>query len=422
MKSGAFRDNVRSAALVGRAPVLLVGAALLINTSFAAGQVMLREGRGELAGKVAEVGPQGVGVDVQIDGRPARKTVGWDRVKAVAGERAAAAEPFAALSDALWRARARLERGDWIAAEPLLAPLADRYAGDAGKGPSAAMVFDGLLRCRLGRGARSGSIGAWLQLLAVYQRSGVSGVSWEPPAGWVGGTIDALPVLDLRTGLAPALPPIWVGEPGLEVAASQDDWARGVGAGSPIAAELAAWYTIAGRYEAGSSVEWPQTWSDAAGPRLVRLIVQARTGDAAQRETARESILSIMARDGIEAWEEAWCRAALGRSLLRESDREQKIRGVVQLLHVPARLSRSSPYLSGVCMAEAATAMWDLGDPQAAGALKQELAAAYPTHPALTWSRLLDIKPGTKPPGPAAPPPPEKNGVPEAAALRGGGP
>ncbi len=423
MKSGAFRDRIGCFGPFGRASALLLGAAVCFHPGFAAAQVELREGRGEVAGTVADVSPLGVSVDVPTDAKPVRRIVGWDRVKSIGGERAQAAAVFAPLSDAIWRARSRLDRGDWAGAEPLLTPLVDRFEGDSGKGPSAAVVFDGLLRCRLARGARAGSISAWLQLLAVYQRSGVSGVTWEPPQSWIGGTIDAMPVIDLKTGLAPSLPPIWVGEPGLELAASQGDWSRAAGAGSPVASELGAWYTIAGRYEAGSAIEWPQKWSDAPGPRLVRLIVQARAGDAAQRAAARESILGIMAGDGVESWQESWCRAAIGRSLIREDDPEQKIRGVVQMLHVPARLSRSSPYLAGVCLAECATTMWDLGDPQAAVALKQELAASYPAHPALTWSRLLDIKAGSTPPKPAEAPPiaeaPPPGNMP--AGPRGGG-
>lgn len=424
MKAGTFRDRMASPALIRRGAALLVGVAALALPVSATGQVILREGRGELAGTVADVGPLGVSVDVSTDGKPTPRIVGWDRVKSIVGDRARGAEPFIPLSDALWRARARLERGDWLGAEPLLIPLAERYTGDSGKGPSAAVVFDGLLRCRLARGAQAGSISAWLQMLAVYQRSGVSGVTWAPPASWIGGTIDALPAVDPRTGLTPSLPPIWVGEPGLDLAASRGDWTRAAGAGSPTAAELAEWYTIAGRFEAGSAIQWPSKWSDAPGPRLVRLIVQARAGDAAQRAAARESILGIMGGDSAESWEEAWCRAALGRSLLREDDHEQKIRGVVQLLHVPARLSRASPYLAGVCLAEAATAMWALGDVQAAVALKQELASAYPTHPALTWSRLLDIKAGGTPPrlAAASPSAPAQPGPGADPASPGGGP
>jgi hypothetical protein len=419
VKSGPVRTSITSRIWVERGAWLAAATGLILSPAVF-GQVLLREGRGEVAGRVAEVGPLGVGVDVDVDGRAVRRLVGWDRVKRVDGDKSAAAASLVPLSETLWRARSRLDRGDWLASEPLLTPLAANYAGANGRGPTAAVVFVGLLRCRLARGARAGAIGAWLELLATYERSSPGGsaltiAGWTRPSDWLGGSIEGLPVFDARTGLTPSLPPIWVGEPALEIASSRGEWTAEVPDAAPaVASELAAWYTTVGRFEAGTDAPWPKAYSDTPGPRLVRLIVQARTGDAAQRATARESLKGLLAQEGADSWEEAWCRAAIGRSLLREDDREQKIRGVVQLLHVPARLGRSSPYLAGVCLAEAAVTLADLGDAQAAHALRQELDTAYPGHPASAWSRLQAIKPPAAV-APAAPAKPEAVEVPSPA-------
>jgi hypothetical protein len=117
--------------------------------------------------------------------------------------------------------------------------------------------------------------------------------------------------------------------------------------------------------------------------------VAARTGDAQSRRAARERLEEFMS-SGVETWVEAWCRAAIGRSLVLEDDREQRLLGVVSLLHVPARLDRSHPYLAGLCLAEAALALADLGDAEGAERLRRELGQRYPDHPVLTWAPIRD--------------------------------
>lgn len=403
-----------------------LGVILLALCAPALGQVVLRGDGGRIDGRIIEIGPGGVVLEVTADGRSTRRTVGLDRIRRLDGEFAERWSVLADDADTLWRIRTRIERSDWAGAEALLPSLKHDWLSSPG--PTSVVALDARLRCRAARGARAGAVAAWLELLGAYERAGaISGGGAAPliarPAGWIGGVIDGIPVLDPRTGLAPSLPPIWVGEPALNALGESGATDGTVSADSKagLASELASWYIAAARAEAPSTVSrgaptppgspeelLPLPTGTALAPgeglRLVRLIVQARAGSSSERAAARDSLRVLISGETTESWQEAWCRAAIGRSLLREDDRETRVSGIIELLHVPARLSAVSPYLAGVCLAEAAVALWDLGDPQAAGALKGELLTGYAGHPAANWGRLAEIVAPAPAHAPAAPP------------------
>lgn len=91
------------------------------------------------------------------------------------------------------------------------------------------------------------------------------------------------------------------------------------------------------------------------------------------------------------SWMEAWLRMGLGRSLIRETDSSTRLRGVIELLHLPARFGTDQPNLAGIALADAAVTMLEIGDTDAAVTLKVELIARYPTHPVLAWDALAKI-------------------------------
>jgi hypothetical protein len=308
---------------------------------------------------------------------------GWDRVREVRGEQGGAgakATGFATLSDQLWRARTRVERGDFAAAEPLLDGLVDRSRGVPG--PTSSVVFEGLLRCRLRRGAQIPAVWAWLDWSAAR---GIGG-------DWIGGKIDAARVIDSETGLAPSLPPVFLRDAAVDAGAMSDDWARLVAPGAGKA-ELAQLYLAAIRFETGQAAEaLPNVVNAAPGVRLVSEIVRARIGDEAERRAARDALLKRLETKDLEPWMECWCRVGVGRSLLREADSENRRQGVVQLLHAPARFVRVSPAIAGIALAEAAVGLHDLGDEAGAVALKGELLDRFGRTPAASWSRLREIK------------------------------
>ncbi|MCC6676862.1 MAG: hypothetical protein IT436_06940 [Phycisphaerales bacterium] len=343
------------------------------------GQVELRRGEAELpAGAVVTaVSIDGVTLSAPGEAGGVRTLVlGWQSVRAVKGEFEDEARAYSELADKAWRASSRLQRGDVVMAEPVLDELFPRLAGRSG--PTALMVCDGLLRCRLRRGAQVGAIEAWLA--GVSARAGLAG-SMGNGSG-PGGDLGAL--LDARTGLTPALPPVWIGAAGVQVwalAAPRFESAGGA------AAELEVLYRQAARFECGLAVTLPGEAPENDGVRLVWEMVQARAGEAEARRAARQALAQRFLQSP-GTWQEAWCRAGLGRSMLRETSVETRRLGIVELLHLPARLADQSPYLTGIALAEAAAEVRREGDDEAAWRLRSELIAKYPDHPALQWEAL----------------------------------
>lgn len=332
--------------------------------------------------------------------------IGWDRVRTIMGPRAGEFAPFREHAERAWRARTRLERGDAIGAEPLFEELFKVHRGR--RGQTAGVVGEGLLRCRLGRGAHVAAIEAWLATLEASAQPSPPGANadWASAAGLA-------PVIDAATGLVPAIPPIWVGPGASRVVAGQSPWpgsAEAAPASKP--AMLAALYAVAANFEAGQDVTLPQIDSTDPGVQLVRLIVQSRVGDGAQRHAARTTLEQRLpkagaggdARSGVPPWVEAWCRAAVGRSLIREPELEQKQLGIVELLHVQVRFRQVHPYIAGIALAEASAVLGETGDAAGASTLRSELLAQYPEHPVLEWApmraRPLSDPPAGPPGGP----------------------
>jgi hypothetical protein len=392
-------------------PAALAVAAVVAAGPSAYAQLYLRGDPKPAAAAVSGVTDQGVLVG---EGKAA-KLVGWDRVREVKGEHAAGATPYAPLADALWRARTRVERGDFAGAEALLEPLAATEAGKVG--PAAAVTFEGLTRCRLARGVQTRAVWSWLAWLGAKE-----GLSSPRPSGWQGGVVDLPPMSDSATALVPALPPMWLKDAALEAAAGSAEW-ESLDALPQDVQPLAKLYRAAMRAEAGGGATDADLAVQATtdGVRLVQAVVLARAGDEKQREAARATLTRRLQDKAIPAWQELWCRVALGRSLVRESDPALKRRGMIQLLHAPARFPRLSPYLASLALAEAAVTAQEMGDAAGAAALKAELLDAYPQSNAAAWPKLREIKPpatGT-PAAPASAAAPEVGGAGIASTKEG---
>lgn len=323
--------------------------------------------------------------------------IGWDRVRQVSGPLSAEASPYQDLADRAWRARTRIERGDWPSAEPLLDTLFP--AVRAGRGPTSAVVAEALVRARLARGAHVLAIEPMLVVLAAVPPAGQT---W-PHERWA-DEVGLPPLIDPALGLPPALPPIWLRTAALETFAA----AASASSASPASTRadlIAAYYTLAARADAGLPTAGPVPEPIDPGTTLLRDMLVARIGSPEARESARTALRARLAAielpqkpktdaesestdPGQPAWVEAWVRAALGRSLAREAPLDRKYTGIVQLLHVPARLIREQPYLAGVALAEASAMLRDLGDADGADRLAAELFQRLPTHPACDWPPL----------------------------------
>ncbi len=306
--------------------------------------------------------------------------VGWDEVRRVTGPLAGEAEGYLGVARAVWRARTRLERGDAVSAEPLFEALFAEYRGT--EGPTAAVVAEGLLRCRLRRGALTGAVPAWLAWLR---------------AGRVGSAREGLaPVGDGGTGLVAALPPLWTDSTAVA------SFAAGEGAVISVEGEvgradlLDAMYRVAARRTAGMGVdagveervfeEVEGRLQDDAGLTLVWAVVAAQGEPGARRAEAVATLRGLAEEasgDPDRAWVEAWSRVGLGRAMVADADDAVRRLGVVELLRVPALLGEDAPYLAGLALADAARAVRDLGNAKGADALENELMTRFPGHPAL---------------------------------------
>lgn len=405
---------------------LLVVVALNALPSF--GDVELRGKQGKVPGEIESVSMAGVVVRLPATGgagksQGQRVVVGWDAVgSGLAIPEAIAKRDQGATPEKIkeiWRSVSRIERDDLAGAEPLLEELFDlTLQGNAAgtSGPTNAVLADGVLRCRLARGASTSALFAYFEWIRAV-RGGPQAVGgiWSVPSsssmpGWIGGSISGKPVVAEGNGLVPALPPIFVGETSTVAAAESKLWTRYIGeqkdqpsgandtAGTDRSLEeLAGWYRAAMRFESGEGVDRPKMVGGAVstheGVRLVRDIVIARIGDAQERDAARAALRSRIdrPRENAAEWEEAWCRAGLGRSLLQEESPESKRQGVLELLYVPARFSRECPGLAGIALADAAVGIDALGDQYSARVLAKELRARFPDHAAQSWEPLRRI-------------------------------
>ncbi len=409
----------------GRA--VLAATALLAAACAASAQtrVYLRGQTDPLPGTVVRMDAGGIAMAPAEEGTT--RIISWDRVRSVQPDGKGVPQipgAFAELADGLFRARSRLERGDI----DMAAAAAERLYTKATTfdGPSGALLAECVLRVRLARGAQAAGIEPWLHMVAARPRVaggtrvGATGAS-ATAATWVGGTVALSPVIDEASGLCPALPPIFSplrGAASVRALVGSPVWARpdakvDAGSGQARALELAAWYRAAAGHAAGVLAPLPAARQEVAddGLELVSQVVLARLGNAADRAKARTALerrlAMIVAEDHSDAaspsaarppvttaalrgrWVEAWCRAAIGLSLLREGlpensgtgadnhkTTEHRVRAALELLHLPARFGGELPQLSLLALAEAASELTALGYAQGAAALEDELLEA----------------------------------------------
>jgi hypothetical protein len=338
--------------------------------------VVLRGREAPLLGDVREVTFEAITLDTSGTTR----IIGWDRVWELAGTEPVSGDMLAFARGA-WQGRTRTEKGDYSGAEAVLESLLPRCIGK--RGPTVAAISGSLLECRLSRGAYAQAI---LPML-VYAGAVSSGRdNWYEPATPVREPrLDRIPDSlrwDESFALCPLVPPLWVDVPSVRALVETK-----VPDQPPRAAMLGALYRASAAREVGIEFSLPDVIPDDPGLRLVAEVVLAQDADPAIRQAARQMLTRRQGAD-TPAWLDAWCRAAIGRSLLREPEREERLLGVAELLAIPALYERLNPALTGVCLAHAAVALDDLGHSGAARSLVEELAQRFPAHPVLSWDRL----------------------------------
>lgn len=301
--------------------------------------VVVRRGQQAPAGVATAVNGQGV-MFTQAEGDAV--LLRWDQVASVEGDLRDASEPHARVRDLAWRGRTRIERGDLGGAEPLLDSVRQALGDDTG--PLTRMVSSGLLRCRLARHAQAASVRAWLDVL----RSDEGEFVFE--FGEASGE-QVMRVVDEEYGLASALPPLWVRSPALHVVASADEGAdRSTASGT-----VAVLYALSAKATLGQGVRLPERpKDDAKGAALVWDVVAATAGSSEQRGVAMTNLRARLADSSDRPWIEAWTRVALGRALLEDPEVDAQRRGVLHLLHVPARFGHDYPFLAGAALLDVA--------------------------------------------------------------------
>ncbi|MCP3905435.1 MAG: hypothetical protein GY715_17560 [Planctomycetes bacterium] len=347
--------SARTLALIGIAAVA-AGAGVA-----AAGTVERRGALEPLHGKVS-VSDDGVMVD--------RSFVPWDRVRRVEtdGPEPALDRRLATAAD-LWRARSRVERGDFRLAEPLLERLFESTRGQSGV--TRLVVAEGLLRCRLDRGANAAAVIPALET-ARLRRAGVRTVSYE----------GLRPVIDEATALCPQLAPAWIQSRAL--VKLERDLDGFDAAGDVILRRISECYHDAARHQLGqppATREAPEA-TDHPGLALLRNVLDASAASSERREAVRKRLRRAIADDG--GWREGWCRFALGVSLLHETGTGRRHRGLVELSHLPARFAGQLPYLAGLAVAWVEAVSRADGDTLTVAAMQQELARRFPNHPVRT--------------------------------------
>ncbi|MCW5766483.1 MAG: hypothetical protein KIT68_10975, partial [Phycisphaeraceae bacterium] len=250
--------------------------------------VELRGREGAIAGAVERVGREGVLVKPDDPAQPRLRWISWDRVRQVRPEGGRFAE-FAPLSDSLWRARTRLERGDLALAALDIERLTRSYPGLGG--PSGTLLSELVLRLRLARGSHTGAA------MALIRWSATRHAADATAAVWVGGSAGGAAAIDAGTGLAVQCPPMFgaaIGTPALEAFARSAQW-DGFKAIDAATRDLAVLYRAAAEAELAlrrqeEAAPPGEVRSNDPGVLLVRDVVLSRAGDASQRRAARESL------------------------------------------------------------------------------------------------------------------------------------
>lgn len=348
----------------GGLTIVAVAVIALGASSTSGDEVVRRGGLSTLRGDIVVVDEAGVSIRSELG---AMHIVPWDRIREVdaGGRPLPELDRYMARAEKLWRARSRVERLDMQLAEPLFEELFEHYRGRTHE--TALVAAEGLLRCRLARGANDLAVVPALEV-ARLRRADVTTRSY--------GHLDA--VYDVDTGLWPQLPPFWTGEANLErLIGDLDRYDARRDAGVARLADLYRW---AARQQLGEAVEPPA--SDGEASASIELLRQMIGCVSSEDDVRRESVAALEASVGsLTGWRELWAHffIGVGRSM-DDADGRWNI-GHVHLAHLPARASRSQPYLAGVAIHLLAETARNRGDDRAATNLDEELRRLYPHHP-----------------------------------------
>lgn len=349
--------------------VIAVGAMLLLVSSVAAApdRVELRNGD-IIEGRVATIDAGGVSMRRAFEnggsggagagearGLEATDRIAWDRIARLERDGAGGAGTDADVArwlergERLWRARARLARGDAVLAEQALGPAWSFEVSDGPTGLVAALVE---LQVSLSRADHPRAWRAWFEVMRA-RRAGLRDPAletWLEPSAR--GTMIRRLLVDDATGLCPSLPPFVVdAEQRTRVLAVLDGFdPRGDRSLDGLRRALAA--------VIDPSREPPPEAADAKNPpasppsegddrqaiEFLRVLRALQHGTPAERAAARDG--TAVQRRRLPEWAEAWWRFAAGSGLLLDGTPTATLAGQIELMHLPARFTEMQPWLS----------------------------------------------------------------------------
>ena len=244
-----------------------------------------------------------------VEARPSGTLVPWDMVRAIEDLNGvptseATALDFLSAGEDLWRARIRIDRGDELLAQSMLAKHWDRFR--LADGPSTSLVAEGMLRCALATGDIRAAVEPWL----VCLRLGSAGDPSRFP--------QLAPVIDDTTGLLPALSPFVPASSRADLAAACDTLASAAGAPTSLPAEVAARIARMVRATDGAALASATAAADNAAPAVRALaLLEVILAAPDERACARAVTQFEQTFQDAPAFLTAWKLAARGAQSAR---------------------------------------------------------------------------------------------------------
>ena len=344
-------------------PVCVLFFMVAAGASFQDRLVHRRTGVPPLTVDRLEVTDEGLRVFAVSDGLQQEQLIAWDRVARVdparGGTYESGLQEHLELGEMLWRGRTRLLRGDARLARGEFQQAWDSLKHEYSQ--TAALAAEGLIRSAL---ARRRQFEAIVPALAVAELK-ANGFSTDRFKGMT-------PILDVKTGLVPALPPVLEASRAAQAAEMIDAWKQGSQTQENIRAELIRDLLLR---KAPATAEKPR--NEDEGSKMLRRLGELESSDPLRRERARELLLRDI--DSAPAWREAWVHFFVGRSLVeRETDPALRRIGVLELLNVPPLGEAAPPGLSARALRLAAGTIRELGDSHNASILDSLAESSQP--------------------------------------------
>ena len=286
-----------------------------------------------IQGDVVQVDSQGVQIRLQDEIIPV--SIALHDIRQLSDPRF---QQYKQLSQELWRAHSRLNRGDYVGAERIYGSHTEQYLWRVGA--QSIDVSFALMRCHLDRNDRASAIEPFL--------------SWRNALGsYLSQESSDDHGFDGQYGVHSAIPPIFIQHEHAQKLSELDSLVdvsvrtRTMHGYYQLALDHGVHRTQQAR-EQLDNIDALLRTRDQSTPGLEfieDIVVCQAHPDASQRKNARSAIeRRVRAHQG--TWIEAWGRLAIGVSLINETEPLQNELGLIELIHVIVRLKEDNRSLA----------------------------------------------------------------------------